>query len=297
MDGFLCINKPRGPSSFQIVKSVRKILGSKCGHAGTLDPAASGLLVVAAGKATRLLQYIPGEPKTYQFSIQFGSQTDTLDTEGQITKEGGIIPVQDKIEEILSRFTGEQKQIPPIYSAVKINGVRAYKSAREGMQPEIKARLINIYSLALDEYEPGDGIAHLTVKCSGGTYVRSLARDISAALDTIGYATYINRLSAGNFTLENAINPEDLKKAEKYIIPIRDVFSNQPKIAVSESQKMQIIFGQTLNVTNNYTPGNELLFAFDQNGELVAVLKRIQGEEYHPETVLLTNEPGNINLK
>jgi tRNA pseudouridine55 synthase len=292
VDGFLCINKPVGPSSFQIVKSVRKIFGSKCGHAGTLDPAASGLLVIAMGKATRLLQYLPGEPKTYQFTTKFGSQTDTLDAEGQIIKSGGRFPSRNEIEEVLNRFIGEQKQIPPVFSAVKINGVRAYKSAREGLEPEMKARSINIFSLILEKYEADAGTGLFTVKCSGGTYVRSLARDIATALDTFGYATYVHRLSAGNFSIETAINLKDLENAEKYIIPIRNVFINMPGITISESQKKLLIFGQSLHIEQNRSSGNDLLFAFDQSGELAAVLKTKQNGDYHPATVLI-NDSGN----
>jgi tRNA pseudouridine55 synthase len=294
VDGFLCINKPRGPSSFQIVKSVFKFFGLKSGHAGTLDPAASGLLVVAIGKATRLLQYLPGEPKTYRFAIQFGSETDTLDTEGNLIKSGGIIPSQNSVEKILSHFIGEQKQIPPVFSAIKVNGRRAYKSAREGLQPEMKARSINIYSLVLNEYEIATGTAHFTVECSGGTYVRSLARDIAAALGTFGFAAYVHRLSAGNLSLENALCIDKIDEAEKYIIPIGNVFRNQPKILISESQRKQIGFGQTLHISQNQIPENDLLFAFDQDGELAAVLKRKQDGGYHPATVLLNGPQNSI---
>ena len=290
MDGFLCINKPCGPSSFQIVRSVYKFFGSKSGHAGTLDPAASGLLVVAIGKATRLLQYLPGEPKTYNFAIQFGSQTDTLDKEGKFVKSGGLIPSQDAVDSVLSRFIGEQKQIPPIFSAIKVNGIRAYKSAREGIEPQMKARSINIYSLVLNKYETTTGTAHFTVECSGGTYVRSLARDIADALGTFGFAAYVHRLRAGNLSLENALCLEKFDEAEKYIIPVSNVFRNQPQIIISESQKKQIRFGQTLHI--NQVLENDLLFAFDQNGELVAVLKRNPDGGYHPATVLF-NGPKN----
>ena len=285
MDGFLCVNKPIGPSSFQIIDQLRRILQiKKIGHAGTLDPEASGLLLIAIGAATRLLQYVPAEPKVYQFGIQFGSQTDSLDREGEFVYTGGKIPERIEIEAILKKYSGELMQTPPAYSAIKVNGVRAYKLARTGAAVELKERPVQIFAIELLEFDSISGVAQMQVVCSGGTYVRCLARDIASDLGTYGFASYVHRVSVGPFTLDTAVGADLLGSAVNYIIPTGKVFVKD-SIAVSEEQKKELLYGRDLLIPEL---SSDTGYAF-YKGALLAVLKRGCESMYHPVTVLPSN--------
>ena len=285
MDGFLCVNKPIGPSSFQIIDQLRRILRiKKMGHAGTLDPQASGLLLVAIGTATRLLQYVPAEPKVYQFGIQFGSQTDSLDREGEMVLSGGKIPQRAEIDTVLKKYSGEIMQTPPAYSAIKVNGVRAYKLARSGVTPELQSRPVQIFSIEVLEFDSISGIAQMQAVCSGGTYVRCLARDIAIDLGTYGFASYVHRVSVGSFSLDAAVGAELLGNAENYIIPTEKVFVKD-SITVSDEQKKELLYGRDLSIPEF---SSEIVYAF-YNKELLAVLKRGCASMYHPVAVLPSN--------
>ncbi len=282
MDGFLCVNKPRGPSSFQIIDQLRRILHiKKIGHAGTLDPQASGLLLIAIGNATRLLQYVPGEPKTYQFGVHFGSQTDTLDSEGEVVFSGGKVPDQLSVNNILKKYCGKIMQVPPAFSAIRVNGVRAYKMARSGIEPQLHPREIEIYSIELLDYDQALAQAQIQVTCSGGTYVRSLARDISIDLGTYGFASFVHRVGIGAFAIENAIPADQLNDAEKSIIPLRKVFTNNV-VSITEEQKTDVLYGRDLTLSHIDT---DRIFAFCGE-EFVAVLNRAAVSLFHPATVL-----------
>ncbi|MBN2189244.1 MAG: tRNA pseudouridine(55) synthase TruB, partial [Chitinispirillaceae bacterium] len=163
-EGLLTVDKKEGITSFSVVAAVRRRFGGiRTGHAGTLDPAASGLLVLALGNATRLLPFLPLEPKRYLFGVRFGSQTDTLDADGSIIKSGGSLPGAAALEAVSARFTGKTMQVPPGFSAVKIGGVRAYKLARQGRRVELAPRPIHIHSLSLLSYEGASGEASFEV--------------------------------------------------------------------------------------------------------------------------------------
>lgn len=285
MNGFLCINKPQGPSSFQIVAKVRKALGiKKAGHAGTLDPDATGLLVIATGYATRLLQYIPNDPKVYRFGIQFGSQTDTLDSKGAVVFDNGTYPPLPDLIEVLTRYKGDIFQEPPAYSAKKIDGQRAYKLARDGNVPSLKPNKITIYSLDLLTYDQTKGCAELQVSCSGGTYVRSLARDIAIDLNTYGHTYFIHRVSSGVFDLSRAINIDDLHHAVNYIMPSHEVFHSMPRITLTENEMLKLTYGQDISLPEFSKAETKRLFAF-YNDNLLAVLQWKQDILYHPVTV------------
>jgi tRNA pseudouridine55 synthase len=282
VNGFLCVNKPIGPSSFQIVNQLRRILNiKKIGHAGTLDPEASGLLVIAVGTATRLLQFIPSEPKVYEFGIKFGSQTDTLDREGTIIDSGKPVPDQLTLEAVLPSFSGRISQVPPAYSALLINGVRAYQLARSGKAVEMQPRDIDIHSITLKQYDRENGEAHLCVECSGGTYVRSLARDIARKCGTIGYASFVHRTAIGLFTLDQALPYESLDSASKHILVFDKVFTTNICL-ISDAQRECLLYGRDFEV-----PGSthDILYAF-YNNDLMAVLKHKGDALYHPSTVI-----------
>ncbi len=201
----ILINKPTGWSSFDVVNKIKKALKiKKIGHSGTLDPFADGLLILVTGKKTKEAGRFQNLPKTYVGTIALGQTTDTLDTEGEITERKPVPPLtSEKIAAVLSRFLGESLQTPPVYSALKLNGRRAYKLARENREIELAPRKIHIYALELLDFSK----AELTIRvhCSKGTYVRALARDIAKSLGTVGYLKSLTRTEIGPFSLEEAL--------------------------------------------------------------------------------------------
>lgn len=286
MNGFLCVNKPRGPSSFNIIAQTRRLLKTKkVGHCGTLDPEAEGLLLIAIGSSTRLLRYVKTEPKSYEFGIQFGSETDSFDLEGKVVAEGGRLPSESELTESLKRFRGEIMQIPPLFSAVKIEGVRACDLARKGVTPELKERQITIHNLELVSYDGKNGTAQLMVSCSTGTYVRSLVRDIAHECETYGTTTYIRRTKIGDFLIDDAIALETTTSIEARLIPNTDVFKNEYQVELSATEFEKISQGRDF-YSENVPDDCAVIFA-KYNGNVVAVLKKIDVLRYHPETVLL----------
>jgi len=209
INGFLNINKPRGPTSHDIVRSLKRLLNvgarHKIGHTGTLDPPASGVLVIGIGQANRLAEYILMHPKEYKGIIRLGTLTDTLDADGETT-ETKEIPGFDKnvLDEITPAFTGDIMQVPPIVSALKKDGERYYVKARRGETEEPPARKVTVYALKLDKID--DETVGLYVQCSSGFYVRSLARDIARQIGTVGHLDELVRISVGPFKIEDAID-------------------------------------------------------------------------------------------
>lgn len=288
-EGFLLIDKPCGPSSFTVVAAVRRALATKkTGHAGTLDPGASGLLVLAVGSCTRLLPYLPLEPKVYQFGVQFGCETDTLDSEGQIIKSNGRIPSENEVRAALPVFTGLLQQKPPGFSAIKVGGRRSYDLARKGEAVELAAREIQIHALRMLRFDGIAGTAELEVVCSGGTYVRALARDIAEKLGTFGYASSIRRISTGRFGVDRALGFEKIAEAQHSLLKAGEVFMDQPRITLNDAQMKRLTTGGDCifeQLAGEMFP--ELLFAYDDSDRLVAVLKKVDGKRYHPEKVFL----------
>jgi tRNA pseudouridine55 synthase len=297
VEGFLCIDKPCGPSSFSVVAKVKRLFRTaKVGHAGTLDPAASGLLIIALGTATRLLPYLSIEPKRYRFGIRFGVTTDTLDAQGTVVRSGGSIPSMAAIESALPGFTGTIQQAPPEYSAIKIGGERAYRLAREGRAVAMPLRPVTIGAFALLHYDPDAGRAAFEIRCSGGTYVRSLARDLAARLGTFGHAFEIRRLAAGPFTVETAVGLETLEKsndATEHLLPVEKVFAGMPSAVIDEQQLAIIETGRDLSLTIDKTEGAgdpEIAFAYDEAHHLRAVMRHKEAGVYHPEKVFLKKD-------
>lgn len=211
INGFLLINKPPGPTSHDIVDEVRRIFGiRKVGHAGTLDPFASGLLIIGIGKATKELSKIQGLPKTYKGTIVLGNRSTTDDPEGIITASGLPLPQKDEIESVFKKFTGVIMQVPPIYSAKKIGGRKLYEIARAGGQIKIPAIKVIVHSLHLLEYDRG--LARFETTVSSGTYIRALARDMGEELGTGGYLKELKRTAIGSCVLEDSVIVEELKR-------------------------------------------------------------------------------------
>ena len=223
LHGWIILDKPVGIGSTQCVSRVKRALRDagepkvKVGHGGTLDPLASGVLPIALGEATKLAGRMLDATKAYDFTITFGVQTDTLDLEGKVIAVSDIRPTRAEVEAILPRFTGPISQVPPAYSALKVDGERAYDLARKGVEVEIKARSVTVHALEILPAEGGEELDSITLSAtvSKGTYIRSLARDIALALGTVGHVTMLRRTKAGPFDLERAISLDFLDDAAK----------------------------------------------------------------------------------
>jgi tRNA pseudouridine55 synthase len=254
--GWLIIDKPVGIGSTQVVGAVKRALREggypkvKVGHGGTLDPLASGVLPVAVGEATKLSGRMLDADKVYEFTCRFGTETDTLDGEGQAVATSQLRPGLGEIEAILPRFTGAIEQVPPAYSALKIDGKRASDRARAGEEVEMKRRTVTIHALALTATAADE--ATFRVRVSKGTYIRSLARDIARALDTVGHVTMLRRTKAGPFTLEGAISLDKLGEAAKgrtldeHLLPLTAGLDDIPALPVSPDQAGALRQGRKL---------------------------------------------------
>ena len=290
MHGWLIIDKPVGPGSTQVVSAVKRALREggypkvKVGHGGTLDPLASGVLPVALGEATKLSGRMLDADKIYEFTVRFGEETSTLDAEGEVVARSPMRPSVKEVHAVLAGFTGEISQVPPAYSALKVDGRRAYDLARSGEAVELQPRQVTIHSIERAQHE---ALEHdvldqmtLTACVSKGTYIRSLARDIAYALDTVGHVTMLRRLKAGPFTLETSIsldNLSELAKArdlEQALLPLTAGLDDIPALSVTPDQARLLRQGQKL-VGIAAMPGLHL--ATDQSVP-VALVELSEGE-------------------
>ena len=229
LNGFVNVYKPRGMTSNNAVVKVRGIYkrytgnkNIKVGHCGTLDPNVDGVLLIAIGKAARLFQILGGKTKIYVAQFTFGETTATLDTEGEITEKGGKIPTKEEILKAIPQFEGEIDQVPPGLSAININGVKAYKLVRHGQTPEIPSRKVYIEYIKLLE-QINENTYSFEIKCAGGTYIRSLARDFALALGTIGYMSDLKRTKVGEFDISETATFDELNaEPGKYVISVDD---------------------------------------------------------------------------
>ena len=269
MTGFILINKKEGPTSFDIIRKVRKALQTKkVGHAGTLDPLATGLLVVAIGKATKLLPLIPVDSKEYHFTIQFGETRTTADREGDVVDTNFPIPTKEEIEAVLPQFRGSISQTPPIYSAIKINGKKAYELARNGDDVKIEPREVSIHSLELVNFDKEHGTADFIVNCSSGTYVRSLSEDIAKAVESGGYAKRIHRTRVGDFFISSAIDIDGVT-TDSLISP-QDLFPHWGRIVVFGKNEKLILNGNRFKTEFEDT---ERVWVVNEDNELIALAK------------------------
>lgn len=254
--GWIILDKPVGLGSTQAVSAVKRALRdagepkTKVGHGGTLDPLASGVLPIALGEATKLAGRMLDATKAYDFTIRFGEETDTLDLEGKVIATSDVHPTQDEVDAILPRFTGAIEQIPPAFSALKVDGERAYDLARAGRDVILKSRNVTIHALRLLSASENEATFAATV--SKGTYIRSLARDIALALRTVGHVTMLRRTKAGPFTLEQAISLDFLADAAKArqltrtVLPLEAGLDDIPALPVTPEQAQLLRHGQPL---------------------------------------------------
>ena len=214
MFGFLNVYKPKGKTSHDVVAILRRVTKIKqIGHTGTLDPFAEGVLPICIGKATRLIEYL-NDDKAYIGTVQLGKSTTTYDLEGETVEVSDKTPDLEEIENELNNFRGDIEQLPPIYSAIKVNGKKLYEYARKGEEVEIKPRSVNISELKILNYDQENRILELYIKCSKGTYIRSIAHDLGKNLGCFGHLIKLVRVKAGNFEVENSIKLEDLTDIE-----------------------------------------------------------------------------------
>lgn len=261
MDGILIVNKEKGCTSHDVVYQVKKMTQEKVGHTGTLDPMAQGVLPLLIGKGTLCAKYLVNHDKTYQVELTLGTKTDTADAEGKLIETKEVNPQIFNInflEHILQSFVGKQEQMPPMYSAIKINGKKLYEYARKGQKIEIEPRKIEIYSISLDKFNQDTKQIQFTVSCSKGTYIRSLCEDIAAKLETVGFMSELIRLSVGEFSIDTAISIQKLKNEaveqekilsllEEKMISIETLFLKFPKIELDSKRLIPFLNGVKLS--------------------------------------------------
>ena len=256
MDGIILINKQKNYTSHDVVNKVKKITKSKVGHTGTLDPNATGVLPLLLGNATKISKYLINHDKEYEVLLQLGTKTDTADAEGKIIEEKDVnidSLSEENVKKVLSTFLGKQKQMPPMYSAIKVNGKKLYQYARQGQEVEIKPREIEIYEIKLTNLDKKQKQISLVVSCSKGTYIRSLCEDIADRLGTVGFMKELNRTKVGEFNIKDCVTIEEFE--EKYnkndfsdIITIEEIFKENPKIELDNLNIKQYINGVKIKV-------------------------------------------------
>jgi tRNA pseudouridine55 synthase len=273
--GLIIVDKPVGPTSHAVVSAVRRGSGvRKVGHAGTLDPGASGVLVLCLGPATRLSEFLASGTKYYQAVVRFGRSTDTYDASGEAVSESGRVPTLEEIETVLPDFIGELDQVPPAYSAIKLKGKRAYQLARAGVELELEPRRVTIHALRVLGYQPPD--LRLQVECSAGTYVRSLAHDLGQSLSTGAHLAGLRRTQAASFSLSDAVPLAALEAAFKdgswieHVLPAAEALPELPRVKV-EGQALELVrYGRIVPAEG---PVEGLARAVDGHGNLVAILE------------------------
>ncbi len=282
ISGILIVDKPSGMTSHDVVSVIRKGTGfRRIGHTGTLDPRATGVLVILIGPAVRLSEYLVCDKKGYEATIRFGSVSDTYDGDGKVVQTGHSYPMdEEEIMDIMDTFTGNITQVPPAYSAIKINGKKAYDLARKGEDVKLKERNVTIYSFDFIEYNPPELIADIV--CSSGTYIRSIAHDLGQKLGCGAYLSGLKRTRSGNFSLRDAVPLSVLQKAfedgnwYQYLIPAADALTEYEEVILNMEDEANILHGRRIPASQG--EHGILGKAVSEQGELIALL------EFIPET-------------
>ncbi len=311
MNGLLIIDKPQGMTSHDVVAQARRLLREKrIGHAGTLDPMATGVLALCVGYATRLSEYLLGEDKAYEGVIKLGEQTNTDDAEGEVISTRPVPAIgEDDLRRLKALFSGEIAQVPPRFSAIQKSGQRAYALARKGETVELEARTVTIHSIHLVIYDDGrlttddrDDVHRpssivIRVRCSAGTYIRSLARDIGVALGCGGHLSALRRTQAGAFTLHDAITLEQLEqaakegRAEALLLPMERAVAGWPAVQLDDEQTRKLLNGQKLTLTPALSQGERgLVRTCDARNHFIAI-SRWDGKMLAPVKVFDATVP------
>lgn len=267
LSGFLFVDKPLNLTSASVVNIIKKQLKPfkvKVGHGGTLDPLATGLLPIAIGEATKILDYSIKATKQYKFTIQFGVQTNTYDLEGEVIEKNNFMPCKQSLMQAINQFTGKQMQTPPVFSAIKINGVRSYKLARENIAVELKQRAVEIFNLQLTNYNLTSKQATFIATVSSGTYIRTLAVDIAKSVNAIGCVCVLQRTAVGDISLQkkenllinNILLYNVVSCLNTCLVGIENMLDDILAINLTLQQKQLLLNGNINFLTNNYTAGN-----------------------------------------
>ena len=295
--GWIIIDKPGGLSSNAVVGRVRRLTGAaKVGHAGTLDPMATGVLPMALGEATKIVSYLMDGAKAYRFTVRWGEQRDTDDAEGEVVATSDARPAKEQILAVLGNFIGDIEQVPPVFSAIKIEGKRAYALARADQAPEMKPRTIHIEDLKLLSVVDADH-AEFEAVSGKGAYMRSLARDLGTALGTVGHIVQLRRIAVGPFDEKQAISLDKLESLRhsaplsEYLLPVETVLDDIPALALTETEARKLSQGQAIPVLpvasrsplKNIGQGDVVRVMAE--GRLVALAK-INGGEIRPFRVM-----------
>lgn len=281
MDGIILINKTRGCTSHDVVNKIKHLLNEKVGHTGTLDPNATGLLPILIGQGTKLSYYLINHDKEYEVTLKLGIKTDTADSEGSIIEEQNVdnrILNIENVENILKSFIGKQNQVPPMYSAIKVNGKKLYEYARKNIEVEVKPRKIEIYDINLKEINQNEKTINFTVHCSKGTYIRSLCEDIAKKMGTIGYMKELNRTKVGIFNIEESIKIEELENnindkqyLEKHIMSVEDLFIklNEENNKIILNTKKLTLFLNGVKLSYNLKDGEYRIY--NEKNEFIGI--------------------------
>ncbi len=278
INGWIILDKPQGVSSNQILRKIQyELKAKKAGHIGTLDPFATGVLPLAFGEATKLISHLEQGDKTYEFELLFGSSTTTDDIEGEICDTSSNIPSLDKITKIIPNFIGKITQIPPKYSAIHIDGKRAYALAREKKEFEIPKREIEIKSLILKSYHQEQKTARFEVTCSKGTYVRTLGADIAKSLNTCGHLISLRRTKNGKFSIKDTILLDNLKNmlyredGANPVLPVETFLCDITVIALTKAEALKLKNGQPID-NKGIKPSNNI-YAGCLDNKLIALIE------------------------
>jgi tRNA pseudouridine55 synthase len=275
-EGLLLVDKPGGVTSHDVVDVVRRGLGTrKVGHAGTLDPMATGLLMIGVGRATRLLRFLGGLPKSYEGTMRLGVETSTLDADGDVVRETEVDVSEAGVAEAMRRLVGESLQRPPAYSAVKVGGRKLYEAAREGEPLEAEPRRIRVDAFDLASFDTPD--ARFRVTCSGGTYVRVLAADVGAALSCGAHLTALRRTAIGPYTVENAVDPDRASEP----LPVEAAVSHLPRLDLDAEEALAASHGRPLGPGGLTGPYG----VFGPDGHLIGVYED-DGPRARPQVIL-----------
>jgi tRNA pseudouridine55 synthase len=289
MNALLVLDKPQGLSSHSAVFRIRKMTGEeRVGHAGTLDPMATGVLLILLGSAVRLSEYIVDHDKKYRATVKLGVETDTYDATGNVVNTLEVNVSDEQIQAALESLTGKQNQIPPAHSAIQIQGKRAYKLARQGVEVEMQPRAVEIYSISNVVIE--NNLVTFDVHCSKGTYIRSLAHDLGAKLGTGGHLAALRRTASGDFSIAQSLTLEQVddavtrKELEKHLLPMDFAIQQFDAVYLDATQARGVRNGQFIAAPKNLT--TPLVRAYDEHNQLFAILERVSENQLKPKKVL-----------
>ena len=277
MDGVIVVNKEKGCTSHDVVYKIKKLFGVKVGHTGTLDPNATGVLPILVGKGTELSQFLINHDKKYIATIKLGEKTDTADVEGNVIEKQEVdknVYNEKKINEVLKGLVGKQKQVPPMYSAIKVKGKKLYEYARSGKTVDIPEREIEIYELRLINFNIDESIIEFEIYCSKGTYVRTVCEKVAENLGTVGYMKELKRTMVGEFRVENAISVEEIVEnadnkdyLKNKIISVEEFFKNNQKVVLTNKELGMFLNGVLLSKKLD----DEIVKVYDECGKFIGI--------------------------